>query len=326
MDFAASLAAALGRPLATGERLAVAVSGGPDSLALLALASAALPGRIMALTVDHRLRAAAAAEAAEVALLCTGLGVPHRTLAWTGAKPGAGLQAAARAARYRLLRDACADAGITILATAHHADDQAETLLMRLARGGGSAGLAGIRACRDLGGVMLVRPLLGERRSALAAIVAARGWTALDDPANHDPRHARTRARTLLAATPWLDPARAAATAAHLAAAEAALAWTADRAWAGRATLAADAIALDLAGLPADLVRRLVARAIAELAPGAAPRGPDLARLIARLAAGGSGTLAGVRGRGGNLWRFTPAPPRGFGAAPPAPQNAPDRP
>ena len=307
----AGLEAALGRSLAPSERLALAVSGGPDSMALLALAAEAFPGRIAALTVDHRLRPAAAAEAATVAACCAERDIPHATLPWLGTKPAAGMQAAAREARYALMADWCAANGYALLLTAHHADDQAETLLMRLARGSGSAGLAGIRPTRALGhGVTLVRPLLGTRRAELAAIAAATGWPLADDPSNRDLNYARTAARALLTTTPWLDVPRIAAAAVHLAAADAALIWATDRAWAGRAATTPTGIALDTAGLPAELVRRLVLRALTILAPIAEPRGPDLARLIARLTAGGTASLAGVRATGGPLWLFSRTAPR----------------
>ena len=159
------------------------------------------------------------------------------------------------------------------LATAHHADDAAETLLLRLARGAGNGGLAGIRPSRDLGGVTLLRPLLAWHKVDLAAVVA--GCAVADDPSNRAERFDRTRARTLLAATPWLDPARLAASAAHLADAEAALAWTADLAWRGRATVAEPTLIVDAAGLPHDLVRRLLLRAVTTLAD-ATPRGAAL--------------------------------------------------
>jgi len=309
--FAADVAAVLGRDLAPGEAFAVAVSGGPDSLALLGLAADAFGERVCVLTVDHGLRAEAAAEAAGVADHAAGLGLRHATLRWTGAKPTGNLQAEARAARYRLMADWCGAHGVAWLATAHHADDQAETLLLRLARGAGSGGLAGIRRSRSLGdGVTLVRPLLGWRRDALAEVVAAAGWRAVDDPANHATRFDRTQARALLAATPWLAPDRMAAAAAHLADAEAALDWTAGIAWAGRATVSGAAIDLDAAGLPRELQRRLLVRVIAELAPSATPDGPAIDRWCATLSAGGSATLAGVAGRGGALWCFTVAPPR----------------
>jgi len=305
------LTEALGRNLDPHERFAVAISGGPDSVALLLLAAAAFPGRVSAITVDHGLRAGAAAEAAIVAAQCAARGIPHATLLWTGDKPSANIHAAARDARYGLMADWCAAHGIAILLTAHHADDQAETLLMRLARASGSGGLAGIRVRRDLGqGVVLVRPLLGTRRDALAAVVATSGWHPVDDPSNRDPRYARTHARRLLAATDWLDVVRLADAAAHLAQVEDAMAWTTDFAWAGRATIMPDAIDLDVAGLPAELRRRLVTRAIAGLDSSAAPRGPAITRLIARLDTGHAATIAGVRVRPGSIWRFSPAPPR----------------
>ncbi len=312
IDVEAGLEAALGHPLPPDARLAVAVSGGPDSLALLLLAAAAFPGRIHGLTVDHGLRAAAAAEAADVAAICAARGIGHATLRWRGDKPAANRQAAARAARYALMVDWCVANGHGLLLTAHHADDQAETLLMRLARGAGNGGLAGIRPCRPLGGgVLLVRPLLGTRRSALASVVAGAGLTPVDDPANSDPAFDRTAARVALAALPWLDAERVAASAAHLAEAEAALAWTADRAWAGAATASPDGVTLDIAGLPAELTLRLLRRALATLSPDTVPRGDALMRLVATLAAGGTATLVGVRARGGAIWRFSPARPRG---------------
>jgi tRNA(Ile)-lysidine synthase len=304
----------IGRPLGDEEPLAVAVSGGPDSLALLLLAQAAYGARVRALTVDHGLRRESAAEAAQVAAICASLGVAHRVLRWEGPKPNASLQAAARAARYALMGDWCARHGVRWLATAHHADDQAETLLLRLGRGAGVGGLAGIRARRRLdAGVELLRPLLDARRRALAEIVAAAGLQAVDDPANRDPRFDRTRVRAWLAARPELDVAPLAASAGHLAEAEAALAWTAEFAWSGRARVEPGAISLDAAGLPRELQRRLLRRALAELG-AAESRGPDVDRLLDRLAAGRSATLGGVQARGGACWRFSPAPPRRSGA------------
>lgn len=308
------LPALIGRPLGDGEPLAIAVSGGADSLALLLLAHNEFGDRVRALTVDHGLRADSAGEAAAVAAICARLGVPHATLRWTGDKPAANVQAAARAARYRLMADWCAAQGVALLATAHHADDQAETLLMRLARGAGLGGLAGVRALRPLvAGVTLLRPLLDARRDALAAIVAAAGLTPADDPSNRDPRYDRTRARRWLAAQGDLDAAPVAASAAHLAEAEAALAWTADLAWAGRAVVAPGRVELDADGLPRELQRRLVGRALGALGAGAL-RGPDVDRLLDRLAAGHAATLGGISARAGKVWRFSVAPPRRSGA------------
>jgi tRNA(Ile)-lysidine synthase len=310
-DLAALMAQALGRVVGPEERLAIAVSGGPDSLALLTLAAAAFPGRITALTVDHGLRAAAAAEAAGVAAQCAARGLPHVILRRDGPPIRANVQAEARAARYALLADWCRGHGAGLLLTAHHADDQAETLLMRLNRASGGDGLAGIRARRDLGGVMLVRPLLALRRADLAAITAAAGWQAVDDPSNQDPRHDRTGARALLAATPALDVPALAAAAGHLAAEAEALAWAADLAWRSRVEHKGDALIIDAAGLPAALAQRLLARAVAAVG-GGPPRGSGVARLLGRLGAGQPGTLAGARCMvmpgSGTKWRVTAAP------------------
>ena len=223
LDLPSRVAALIGRPLGAGEVVAVAVSGGPDSLALLLLAHAAFgPPRVAALTVDHRLRPEAAAEAAQVAGIAAGLGVRHATLSWDDPKPAGNLQAAARTARYALMGRWCADHGVGWLMTAHHRGDVAETLLLRLARGAGLAGLAGPRARRVLRpGGELLRPLLDVDPAALAAVVADAGLTALDDPSNHAARFDRTRARALLARTGWLALARLGAAAAHLADAEA---------------------------------------------------------------------------------------------------------
>jgi tRNA(Ile)-lysidine synthase len=308
-DIAARLEGALGRPLNPGETLAVAVSGGPDSVALLLLAAGRWPGQVTALTVDHRLRPEAAAEAAAVVAQCDAAGIPVVALVWDAPKPAANLAAAAREARYRLMGDWCAGAGVGLLLTAHHADDQAETLLMRLGQAGGPA-LAGIRAARPLRpGVTLVRPLLGVAKAQLVTIAAASGWTIADDPGNRDAARPRTRARALLAKTPWLSAERLAAAAAHVAETETALDWVVERAWAGRVAREGAALWLDVAGLPALLARRLVLRALAELgAPE--PRGEALNRFLTALLAGRTATLGGVKARGGALWRFELAPPR----------------
>lgn len=284
-------------------------------MALLWLAAQALgPARLAALTVDHGLRSEAAAEAEAVARAAARLGVAHATLRWEGPRPAAGVQAAARAARYQLVAEWCAAHDVGWLATAHHADDQAETWLMRSARGAGPRGLAGIRPRRRLGaGLTLLRPLLDWRRAELATIAATAGLPVADDPSNADPRFARARARALLAATPWLDARHLAAAAAHQRDAEAALAWACERAWAGRASVTAGReVRLDAADLPRALRLRLVERALRTLSPAARPRGAELARLLAALDAGGQANLAGVLARAPapTDWRFTPEPPR----------------
>lgn len=305
-------AAALDALVPPGRRIGLAVSGGPDSLALLLLAAATRPGDIEAATVDHGLRAEAGDEAAMVATLCDRLDVPHETLrADWAAPPSANIQAEARAMRYRLLSDWCERKNLAALATAHHADDQAETLLMRLSRGAGLAGLAGIRATRRLGnGPLLIRPLLRWRKAELIAIVDEAGVTAVDDPSNRDDAYDRTRARQLLAETGWLAPERLAASAAALSDSEDALIWVVDDLADKRVAEAGNGLALDPANLPRELVRRLLLRAFDRFdAPR--PRGPDLDRAMAALSKGQSASLSGLLLRPGPPWTIAPEPPRG---------------
>lgn len=294
--------------------IALAVSGGPDSLALLLLGWSAFPARVAAATVDHGLRAESKAEAEAVARLCAGLGVPHQVLAARVERSGEGLQAAARAARYAALAEWMESRGLRHLLTAHHSDDQAETLLMRLNRGSGVAGLAGVRATGPVPGtdgrLRLHRPLLGWRRSELQSVVSAAGLEAAADPGNSDERFDRARLRNRLAEAPWLDPAALARSAALLAEAESALDWTAAPLFAARAELGEGAVTLRPSGLPPELLRRLVLRCLRQLVPGASPRGEKLAAFIATLERGGAATLCEVKGSGGETWRFERAPPR----------------
>ncbi|HEX9947140.1 MAG TPA: tRNA lysidine(34) synthetase TilS [Allosphingosinicella sp.] len=295
----------------------IAVSGGPDSLALLLLAHSAFPDRVRAATVDHGLRAESAAEAEAVARLCAGLRVPHFILPARVEPAGEGLQSAARAARYAALAEWMDRLGLGLLLTAHHCDDQAETLLMRLNRGSGVAGLAGVRAAGAVpgtGGRLLVcRPLLGWRRTELRAIVDSAGVEAACDPGNEDEAYDRARLRRRLGEAPWLDPAGLARSAALLAEAEAALEWAAGPLFAARAEAGEGAVILSPHGLPPELLRRLVLRCLQRLIPEAKPRGEALATFIGRLKGGGTATLCGVKGAGGDIWRFEPAPPRRSG-------------
>lgn len=178
--------------------VAVAVSGGRDSLALALLAqewSRARDGRIVGLIVDHALRPESAAEAATTKALLEGHGCEAEILPWSEAKPRTGLQEAARSARYRLLRESCRRRGVLHLLVAHHADDQSETVAMRAARQSGSDGLAGMSAVVELPEMRLLRPLLGVSRSRLTATLLARGVPWIDDPSNADPRFERARLR-----------------------------------------------------------------------------------------------------------------------------------
>ncbi|MEA1830810.1 tRNA lysidine(34) synthetase TilS [Methylobacterium durans] len=195
------MAAALRAVLSETRSTAVlAVSGGPDSTALMHAAAACAPGQLHVATVDHGLRPESRAEAAAVGRAANGLGLPHRILAWdTGGRPASGIQAAARAARYRLLAAFAAEVGAGLLLTAHTLDDQAETVLMRLFAGSGLAGLAGMRPERNLGrGLRLVRPFLGIPKADLVAWCEDRHIAYLRDPSNADERFARARLRRLM--------------------------------------------------------------------------------------------------------------------------------
>ncbi len=285
----------------------MAVSGGPDSLALLILAAEAFPRQVAAATVDHGLRPESAAEAAQVGRHCAELGIPHETLT---VEVGEGnLSDRARVARYEALAEWAARNGIAHVATAHHADDQAETLLMRLNRGSGVAGLAGIRAHVTIAGLHVIRPLLDRRRTELATVVAARGWQPVDDPSNRDARYDRARLRAVISDAEWLDPAAFAVSAAHLGEADEALGWMATR-------LMAEAVASEgerrVMGidLPRALALRVIENLLAELGSGK-PRGAEIARMHDALVAGETATLAGVVARPGKkVWRFGKAPER----------------
>jgi tRNA(Ile)-lysidine synthase len=183
--------------------LVLAVSGGPDSVALMWLAARwrralARGPRLIAVTIDHGLRAESAREAREVKAVARTLELEHRTLRWNGDKPRSGIPAAARAARYRLLARAARSAGATHVLTAHTSDDQAETLLMRLLRGSGIAGLSAMARESERDGVRLVRPLLSVPKSRLVATLERAGIAFADDPTNRDMTFTRPRLRALL--------------------------------------------------------------------------------------------------------------------------------
>ena len=286
-------------------RLGIALSGGPDSLALLLLATTAFPGAGEAATVDHGLRAESAGEAEYVAGICERLGVPHAILRPARAISGSG-QAAAREARYALLQAWAEAQRVDWLLTGHHADDQAETLLMRLNRGAGVGGLSSVRAING----RILRPLLGWRRVELEAIVISAGIEAVADPSNSDPRYDRARLREALRAAEWLNREGLARSARALAEAEDALAWAARRLAAERITANEGRIELDADGLPAELVRRLALIALRRVDPGLEPRGDALGGLLAKLTSGGVATLGGVKALGGPVWRFDKAPAR----------------
>jgi tRNA(Ile)-lysidine synthase len=228
--------------------------------------------------------------------------------------PGGNLQARAREVRYAALAAWAEARGLIAVLTAHHADDQAETLLMRLARGAGPSGLCGIRERTLIEGangrtLQLLRPLLGWRKQELVRLVAEAGIAAADDPSNRDRRHRRAHARQLLAEAPWIDPVAVAASASHLADAEEALSYAAEELAEVRVMADDRRVTIDAADLPRELQRRLLLLAFDRLrAPS--PRGPDLDRALACLAAGRTCTLSGLRLSGGEAWTIAPAPPR----------------
>lgn len=299
-------------PFEARPHLAVAVSGGPDSLCLSLLLQRwvrSRHGRITALTVDHGLRPESAAEARQVRSWLAAQGIAHRTLRWdrgADAPPlGGGLQAAAREARYRLLGTACRKLGILHLALAHQRDDQAETFLLRLARGSGLDGLAAMAAAGDRDGIRLLRPLLPVPRSRLAATLRARRQEWIEDPSNANTAHARIRMRRLL---PSL--AETGVTAARLAETSAALGRARQSMEDAVAELLSAAVEIDpagylwldpaaLAGAPAEVSQRALARCLMAIGGGAyGPRLERLLRLHGQIAAGrlGAGaTLGGCR-------------------------------
>jgi tRNA(Ile)-lysidine synthase len=222
--------AALFRPLEAHAHWGLAVSGGPDSMALMQLvarrlARSAAGKKATVLTVDHGLRAVSGAEAAFVARAAASLGLRHATLHWEGAKPRTGIQAAARAARYDLMAEYAHGAGIDCLVTAHHLDDQAETLLMRLGRGSGLDGLAGIPEIGGWAGLPVVRPLLEIPSGRLKATLKAARLDWIEDPSNEDSRFERVAVRKAMATLEGLGytAASLAAAARRLARARAAL-------------------------------------------------------------------------------------------------------
>jgi tRNA(Ile)-lysidine synthase len=259
--------------------LVLAVSGGPDSTALLFLMArwrrAMRRGpRLAAVTVDHGLRPESKREADQVKKLARALGVDHRTMRWTGRKPKTGLQAAAREARYRLLAAAARKAGASHVVTAHTLDDQAETVLLRMARGSGVAGLAAMAREAPLpgdGALTLVRPLLEIPKARLLATLRRAGLSFAEDASNRDPRFTRVRLRELMPrlAREGLTPQRLAKLARRLRRLETALEAAASDAkarlslheWAEGAPIEIDAAGFR--GLPAEVALRLLGHAIA---------------------------------------------------------------
>ncbi|KQT50547.1 tRNA(Ile)-lysidine synthetase [Methylobacterium sp. Leaf456] len=305
----------------------LAVSGGPDSTALMhAAAIRGAPAGLFVATIDHGLRAGSADEAAEVARLAQELGLPHTVLTWETPRRAGRIQAEARAARYQLLAQHAKSIGANRILTAHTRDDQAETVLMRLIAGSGPAGLAGMRNERPLGeGLHLARPFLDIAKADLVAYCAAHALPFVHDPSNADERFARARLRRLLPLLEGegLSTERLARLAARIARDEAALAVRAATVLA-QVRLAGDGevLTLDghrLAGEPVAIVLRVLDTALGHDYAAPPKRLERLENLVLdgilpALARGEAlrrtlrGQIIGV-GPSGRI-RLTPAPPR----------------
>lgn len=304
--FLAALTALLGRPPGLEDRFGVAVSGGPDSMALLDLMVTVAPGQVEAATVDHGLRTEAAIEAEMVAGWCADRSVPHVILRPDLPIRGS-LQAEARVARYALLDRWMVDRSLDWLLTAHHADDQLETILMRLNRASGVSGLAGIRGRRG----HLLRPLLGIRRATLASYVQERSIPHVIDPSNADLRFDRVRMRTELMDTDWLDPIAVTRSAAALAEAEEAIEWSVARLYDEYVEVRGDALCLTVTAFPHEYLHRLLRRMLMASVPDMPePRGEQIAQAIIQLSRGKKLSIGACIATGGAVWAIKRAPPR----------------
>ncbi len=288
------------------DRVLLAVSGGADSLALLVLASNWDVNRIVAATVDHRLRPESADEAAFVSALCGKINIPHVILA--PIEPiGGNIQSSARATRYNLLADAARDHRCAFIATAHHADDQLETILMRLARGSGLDGMAAIR--RRNGNI--IRPLLSFSKSELEEICIDAAIQPVQDPSNENVEFDRVAIRKwLTGASHPLSIERAARTAKALGDASEALEWIVDGLATARIVQNGEQIQCNTAELPRELKRRLLLRSLALIDPGLQPRGDTVERALEDLDSGKNAMIGNILCKSDQMWHFAPAPRR----------------
>lgn len=285
-------------------RIAVAVSGGSDSMAVLHLVARLAGhrgGTVHAVTVDHRLRPEAADEARFVARACERIGVPHETLVWEHGEISGNLQDRARRARHALIADWACRNGIGDVVLGHTADDQAETFLMGLAREAGIDGLSGMRRSWQEDGVRWARPCLQTLRRDLRGYLTRHGIGWVEDPSNADERFLRVRARRALVALAPLGITAAglARAAANLALARADLVDLALCAAAALARAEAGAVIFDLAGWKRagnDTRRRLLIAALRWVGSAPhAPRAGQIARFEAAIWQGRAATLAGCR-------------------------------
>ena len=287
-------------------RVLLAVSGGPDSLAMLLLAHAAMPKRISAATVDHRLRLEAADEAEFVSVLCEELNIPHVTVRPSAPIRG-NLQSEARAVRYALLQAHADTTACDWIATAHHADDQLETVLMRIARGSGIDGVAAVRARQG----RIIRPMLAFAKTELENICEQSGVAPISDPSNSDDNFDRVVMRKWLTSHQHpFDAHRAVRTAAAFADASEALEWMTDSMFETRVSCKDGVLIFDATALPQELKRRLLLRILDQIQPGYVPRGEATDRALDTLNAAGRQMLGNVLCEGGAMWRFRSAPQR----------------
>lgn len=283
---------ALFAPLVHEASLLFAVSGGPDSIALMLLASCwslRKDRRIAIATVDHGLRAGSLDEANLVGEWSRALGFTHHVLAWRGAKPKTRIQERAREARYRLLTRCAQDIGASAIVTAHHADDQAETILFRLTRGSGVAGLAGMSSVSTLGDLHLHRPLLQLRKAQLEDICVQAGQAFVRDPSNENVDFARTRIRQLQAtlAAQGLDFTALLRLGARASQANEALTWiSANIAASAEAERVASNVRFEanrLRSLPLEILQRILATEISRISTKAPLRLERLERAAQRM-------------------------------------------
>ncbi|WP_267904703.1 tRNA lysidine(34) synthetase TilS [Parerythrobacter jejuensis] len=292
--------------------MGLAVSGGPDSMAMLALAAATRPGEIEVATVNHGLRPEAADECALVLAACEARDISCTVLT---VEVGAGnLQTEAREGRYRALLAWASDRGLQAVATAHHADDQAETVLMRLMRGSGLQGLAGIRpqVVFENTDIPVIRPLLGFRRDELREVIAETGMPFASDPSNEDESFDRVRMRKAIADADWLDPVAITRSAGHLSEAESTLEALADQFWRKRSDAGEGEVTVPMTDFN-DSNARLIVRAATSL--GASVRLGDVIALLGNeMAQRGKANIAGVLiEQVGQTYRIRREPPRNTG-------------
>ncbi|MDR2098443.1 MAG: tRNA lysidine(34) synthetase TilS [Rickettsiales bacterium] len=318
--FAAKMAELL--PAAPG-KIAVALSGGSDSMAL-ALLSAKWAGnraQLAAVTVDHRLRPESALEAEKVGAWMRRRGIAHEILAYTGEIPSSNIEMRAREYRYGMLVDYCGKNGIGFLLVAHNADEQAETFFLNLARGSGVFGLKGMEEVSPRGGVMVVRPLLGFPKSDLRSYLEERRQPWVEDPSNGDERYKRARIRKLasLLSGLGLSPRRLENTMANMKRAAGAIEFYAERLLASAVSGRDGKTVLD-AAMFGQAPEEVALRALAELVRRESgndypPRLAPLLRLYSKISGGSLGrgaTLGGFKfsGLGSGMVSMEPEPPR----------------